>query len=243
MRAVRLITARSIAFAALFSVITLGVSAGVMAQEVGPTNPEGYVLLQTDEMQSQLCDNATAHDGTQRKPTTYPLPNAAGRESLAARAGPRGRPFVTLLMAVPLVTYAGTKGPRHSEILTPADRLAVSQLIGVGYVVNPKFRFGLMGIFTEALTGLPSAVDTWQFGGVAPIAIGTFDHFIIGGGPIFGYRSGGQRQSDLGAVVLSGASIPLGNGLALNVAAPVTALLKRRVTVSVGIAVGVAKVF
>jgi hypothetical protein len=66
---------------------------------------------------------------------------------------------------------------------------------------------------------------------------------IIGGGPIVGYRSGGTYQSDVGAVVLAGASIPLRKGLALNIVAPTTALLARRVTVSVGVAVGVAKVF
>jgi hypothetical protein len=157
--------------------------------------------------------------------------------------GPRGRPFLAVLAAVPLATYAGATGPRDSEILTPADRFATAQLIGVGYVVNPRFRFGVMGIFNEALTGLPPAADVWQFGGIAPIAIGTFEHVIIGGGPIVGYRSSGKYQSDVGAVVLSGASIPLRQGLALNIAAPVTALFARRVTVSVAIAVGVAKVF
>jgi hypothetical protein len=75
------------------------------------------------------------------------------------------------------------------------------------------------------------------------VAIGTFQRFIIGGGPIFGYRSGGTLQTDVGAVVLAGVSIPIARGLALNLAAPVTALFARRVTVSVGIAIGVAKVF
>ena len=146
-------------------------------------------------------------------------------------------------MAVPLVTYADATVSRGSEVLTPADRFATSQLIGAGYVVTPRFRFGVMGIFNEVLTGLPPAVDAWQVGGIAPIAIGTFEHVIIGGGPIIGYRSAGKRQSDIGAVVLSGASIPLRKGLALNSAAPITALFVRRVTVSVGVAVGVAKVF
>jgi len=146
-------------------------------------------------------------------------------------------------MAVPLVTYAGATGAQPSEILTPADRFATSQLIGIGYVVNPRFRVGVMGIFNEALTGVPPAADAWQFGGIAPVAIGTFDHFIIGGGPIIGYRSGGKTRTDVGAVVLSGASIPLGRGLALNIAVPTTALFARRVTVSVGAAVGVSKVF
>jgi hypothetical protein len=230
MSAARPIAPGSFGFAALLFLTTLGVAPDATAQEEA-----------TD--QSQLCDNASAHNGRQQDPTWCGQSAATAGESPAPRAGPRNRPFVTVLMAVPLATYAGPKGHRRSEILTPADRFAATQLIGVGYVVNPKFRFGAMGIFTEALTGLPPAVDTWQFGGVAPIAIGTFDHFIIGGGPIIAYRSGGQRQSDLGAVVLSGASIPLRKGLALNIAAPVTALLKRRVTVSVGVAVGVAKVF
>jgi hypothetical protein len=146
-------------------------------------------------------------------------------------------------MAVQLVTYAGATGPHPSQVLTPAKRFATSQLIGVGYVVNPQFRFGVMGIFNEALTGLPPTADAWQFGGIAPVAIGTFQHFIIGGGPIIGYRSAGTLQIDVGAVVLTGASIPIAKGLALNLAAPITALFARRVTVSVGVAVGVAKVF
>jgi hypothetical protein len=157
--------------------------------------------------------------------------------------GPRGRPFLTVLATFPLVTYAGATGPRDSEILTPADRFATTQLIGGGYVVNPRFRFGVMGIFNEVFTGLPPAADAWQFGGIAPVAIGTFEHVIIGGGPIIGYRSIGKYQSDGGAVVLSGASLPLRRGFALNIALPVTALFARRATVSVAVAVGVAKVF
>jgi len=180
---------------------------------------------------------ATEQDGPTTESST-----ATGQAS-AATPGPRGRPFLAVLGAIPLVTYAGASGPRDSELLTPADRFATSQLIGFGYVVNPRFRFGVMGIFNEVLTGLPRSADAWQFGGVAPVAIGTFEHVIIGGGPIIGYRSGGRRQSDVGAVVLSGASIPLKKGLALNVVAPTTALFARRFTVSVGVALGVAKVF
>jgi hypothetical protein len=111
----------------------------------------------------------------------------------------------------------------------------------VGYVVNPRFRFGVMAMFNEVFAGLPPAAQAWQFGGMAPVAIGTFDHVIIGGGPIIAYRSGGKYQSDAGAVVLSGASISLRKGLALNIVAPVTALIVRRHTVSVAMAVGVAK--
>jgi hypothetical protein len=156
---------------------------------------------------------------------------------------PRSRPFVAALFAVPLVTFAGPYQSRGSETVFPADRFAMTQLVGGGYVVNPRVRFGAIGVFSEALTGLPPNVDAWQFGGVAPIVIGTFGHFIIGGGPLFGYRSGGRQQTDAGAVVLSGASIPIGKGVALNIVAPVTGLVMRRRTVSVGVAVGMAKVF
>jgi hypothetical protein len=190
-------------------------------------NAERHVSPESDSSDQVNCVQSTALTG----------------ERAAPRPGPRSRPFVAVLMAVPLVTYAGATGPHPSEVLTPADRFATSQLIGVGYVVNPKFRFGVMGIFNEALTGLPPPADAWQLGGIAPIAIGTFQHFIIGGGPIVGYRSGGELQSDLGAIALAGASIPIARGLALNLAAPVTALFVRRVTVSVGVAVGVSKVF
>jgi hypothetical protein len=77
----------------------------------------------------------------------------------------------------------------------------------------------------------------------SPVAVATFPHAIIGGGPLLGYRSLGQYQSDAGAVVIFGASIPLRKGLALHVVAPTTALFRRRTTVAVGVAVGVAKVF
>ena len=168
---------------------------------------------------------------------------ALAQPSAQPPAGPRGRPFVTTLFAVPLVTFAGPVGPRGSEAISPADRFAIVQLIGGGYVVNPRFRFGAMAIFNEALTGLPPQASAWQLGGVVPIAIGTFGHFVIGGGPILGYRSGGKYQSDAGAVALAGASIPLRKGLALNIATPVTAVFAERRTVSVAVAAGVAKVF
>ena len=168
--------------------------------------------------------------------------NAASRET-AQSTGPRGRPFMTVLFAVPLVTFAGPVGPRGSEIVSSEDRFAITQIVGVGYVVNPRFRLGVMGIFNEAFTGLPPGSDAWQFGGVAPIAIGTFGHFVIGSGPLIGYRSGGRHQADAGAVVLSGASIPVKKGLSLNIVAPATALFMHRRTVSVGVAAGIAKVF
>ena len=225
MRPVRLAAAGSIRLAALLSVTAPAVTNAAIEQ-VGKV-PEATPLA-----------TQAGHEPAERPPSP-----AAAPQPLAPRAGPRDRPFVAVLLAVPLVTYAGAMGSRGSEILTPADRFATTQLIGAGYVVNPQFRFGVMGIFNEVLTGRPPAADAWQFGGIAPIAIGTFEHVIIGGGPIIGYRSGGKRQSDVGAVVLTGASIPLRKGLALNIVVPTTALFARRVTVSVGVAAGVAKVF
>jgi len=163
--------------------------------------------------------------------------------TVARSSGPYGRPFLAALIAVPLVTYAGRFAPRPSDVVFPADRFVIAQLIGGGYVVNPRFRFGVIGVFSEALTGLPTGAATWQLGGVAPVAIGTFNHFIVGGGPILGYRSGGNVQSDVGMVILTGASIPIRRGLALNLATPVTAMFARRVTASVGVAMGASKVF
>ena len=158
-------------------------------------------------------------------------------------AGPRNEPFVIVLGVVPIATYAAAAGPQSSQMFYPADRFATTQIVGGGYVVNPRFRFGAVAIFNEVFTGLPAQAKTWQFGGLAPVAVGTLNHFIVGGGPIFGYRSGGRHQSDAGAVALTGASIPMRKGLAVNVVAPVTALFTHRSTVSVGIAAGVAKVF
>jgi hypothetical protein len=170
-------------------------------------------------------------------------PSTATAQAPALRAGPRGRPFMAALFAVPLITFAGPVGPRGSEVVSPAERFAITQLVGGRYVVNPRFRFGAIAVFNEALTGLPPGNDAWQFGGVAPIAIGTFGHFIIGSGPLIGYRSAGRRQTDAGVVVLSGASIPVRQGISVNIVAPVTALFMHRRTVSIGVAAGVAKVF
>jgi hypothetical protein len=205
--------------------LTLGahlVSTGRAVAQVGPQDIDTC----------RPVDLAPAVNATQNPPTTA-----------SRRPGPYGRPFLAVLTAVPLVTYVGPLAPRPSEVVFPADRFVMTQLIGAGYVVNPRFRFGVMGVFSEALTGLPTGAATWQLGGVAPLAIGTFDHFIVGGGPIIGYRSGGQLQSDVGMVVLAGASIPIRSGLAVNLAMPVTAMFTRRVTASAGVAVGVSKVF
>src|SRR5262245_30221254 len=244
MRAVRLTAPGSIAFATLLS-LTAPVTAGATHQDGPPTQLDG-IRLACGAHDSPLGDNAPPHEAMRvedRAPMDGARSTAAPGPTTTLRPGPRGRPFLAVLGAIPLVTYAAATGTRDSEVLTPADRFATSQLIGAGYVVNPRFRFGVMGIFNEVLTGLPPTADAWQFGGVAPIAIGTFDHFIIGGGPIFGYRSGGKQQSDIGMVVLTGASIPVRKGLALNIVAPTTALFRRRVSASVGVAIGVAKVF
>jgi hypothetical protein len=182
-------------------------------------------------MTADRAAGQTAGSNTPDRQTSKPLP------------GPHGRPFAAALFAVPLVTFAGPVGPRGSEVLSPADRFAVAQLVGAGYVVNPRFRFGVMGIFNEALNGLPPGSDAWQFGGVAPIAIATPGHFIIGSGPLIGYRSAGRQQADAGMVVLSGASIPVKKGLSVNIVAPVTALFMHRRTLSVGVAAGFARVF
>lgn len=187
-----------------------------------------------------VAAGAAAQEGTPVQLCGY---RASGDDPAVPQPGPRDRPFAVALIAVPLVTYAGPVGPRSSEIVTPGERFATTQLVGAGYVVNPRFRFGVIGIFTQAFSGLPTDADTWQFGGVAPVAIGTLGHFVIGGGPIVGYRSGGTGQLDVGAVMLSGASIPLRKGVALNVVMPLSAVFMRRTTVSIGVAVGVAKVF
>jgi hypothetical protein len=160
-----------------------------------------------------------------------------------ARRGPYRRPFLTAIGFVPLATYVAAAGPQASDVLYPSDRFAIAQIVVGGYVVNPRFRFGTAGIFSEVLSGLPGGASTWQFGGVAPVAIGTLNHFIIGGGPLFEYRATGRWQSNVGAVILTGASIPVRKGLAVNIAVPVTTVFTHRSTASVGVAAGLAKVF
>jgi hypothetical protein len=41
-------------------------------------------------------------------------------------------------VAVPLVSFLGPMGPRGSETVSPADHFGLMQLVGVGYVVNPR---------------------------------------------------------------------------------------------------------
>jgi hypothetical protein len=98
-------------------------------------------------------------------------------------------------------------------------------------------------LFGETVRGLPTGASAWQLGGIAPIAMATFRHAIIGGGPIIAYRSGGQYRADAGGVLLPGASFPIGGGFAVNVVAPITGLFGNRVAVSVGAGVGATKVF
>src|SRR5262245_27103143 len=81
------------------------------------------------------------------------------------KPGPYGRPFLVVLGAVPVITYVGRLSPRPSQWLSPSDRFVTAQLVGGGRVVNPRFRFGLIGVFSEALTGLPADADAWQLGG------------------------------------------------------------------------------
>jgi hypothetical protein len=167
----------------------------------------GRAVAQVGPLYSETChrkDSAALVDSAAQLSPIQDVPTTGAR-----RPGPYGRPFLAVLAAVPLVTYVEPLAPRTSDVVFPADRFVIAQLIGGGYVVNPRFRFGVMGVFSEALTGLPTGASTWQLGGVAPVAIGTFGHFIIGGGPIIGYRSGGNVQSDVGMVLLTGASIPI----------------------------------
>src|SRR5262245_49307218 len=161
----------------------------------------------------------------------------------ARRPGPYGRPFLIVVGAVPVITYVGPRSPLPSQWLSPSDRFVTAQLIGGGYVVNPRFRYGLIGVFSEALTHLPTGADAWQLGGVAPVAIATPGRLIVGGGPIIAYRSGGTFQSDIGAVLLVGASVPVRKGIALNIVMPITGMFARRVTTSAAVAIGVAKIF
>lgn len=159
------------------------------------------------------------------------------------RPGPYGRPFLVVVGAVPVITYVGPRSPLTSQWVSPSDRFVTAQLIGGGYVVNPRFRYGLIGVFSEALTGLPAGAGAWQLGGVAPVAIATPGRLIVGGGPILAYRSGGTFQSDIGAVLLVGASVPVRKGIALNIVMPITGMFARRVTTSAAVAIGVAKIF
>src|SRR5262245_3177360 len=106
-------------------------STGRAVAQVG--RPEVDTWQQTDSAPALDSEAPLTFEGraTQNLPTT-----------VSRRPGPYGRPFLAVLVAVPLVTYVGPLGRRTSEVVSPADRFVTAQLIGVGYVVNPRFRFG-----------------------------------------------------------------------------------------------------
>jgi hypothetical protein len=192
----------------------------------------GQEIEESSHLETKFAANVAAADGGQSA-------TDGGRRA----SGPRHRPFVIGVFGLPLVTHLGPLGSRGAETVSPADRFAITQIVGGGYVLNRHVRFGVIAIFNEALTGLPDNADAWQFGGAAPVVVGTRGHLFVGGGAILSYRSGGERRSDPGAVVLIGASFPLKNGFALNMIAPVPVIAAARTTVSVGVGIAVAKVF
>ena len=146
------------------------------------------------------------------------------------------------LFAVPLVTFAGPVGPRGSEIVSPTDRFAITQLIGGGYVVNPRFRFGMMGIFNEAFTGLSPRADAWQFGGVAPMAIGTLGTSSSAAVPSLAIA---RRQAPSGCRCdrAVGSVDPSQKRPRAQHRRTCVCAVEDRTTASVGVAAGVAKVF
>jgi hypothetical protein len=125
----------SIGVAVLLSVTALAVTAGATEQAGLPTGPDGCRLLLDQDDDTQLRDNATPHkakEGDVSDPVHCEGSATPVGGPAAPRAGPRGRPFVAALVAVPLLTYAGVKGPRGSEVVTPADRFATSSSLGSG---------------------------------------------------------------------------------------------------------------
>ena len=122
-------TPGSISLAALLAVTVPAVTNAAIPQ-VQSTEVHESSVLDAEENCSHPGDDATPFEATQgcvQDPAERQSSPPAARKPSAPRAGPRDRPFVAVLMAVPLVTYAGATGSRGSEILTPADRFATSQ--------------------------------------------------------------------------------------------------------------------
>ena len=146
MRSVQLTTLVSIAFAALLSV-TVSAATAASEQDGAATTPDAIRFVHGADDAPPRSDSLTSLEGRREdvRDSIVCAPSIASAGEKPLPAGPRRRPFVAVLAAVPLVTYAAATGPRGSEILTPADRVATSQLVDVGYVVNPQFRFGVIG--------------------------------------------------------------------------------------------------
>src|SRR5262245_51009743 len=155
---------------------------------------------------------------------------------------PRIRHFVTAMVTVPMVTYAGAAGSQQARVTTVADRLVTAEILGTGFVLSPRARVGLVTMFSQWHDPPPN-IPTWQLGAVAPVVIRTFPRFFAGGGPIIAYRSGGRNRADVGVLLLTGATFRLGHGFAVNATAPISSVFAHRVVVAGGVGMGIGKVW
>src|SRR5262245_28613609 len=62
---------------------------------------------------------------------------------------PPVRHFVTAMLTVPMVTYAGPSGSQEALVSTVADRLVTAEIFGTGFVLSPRARLGVVTIFSQ----------------------------------------------------------------------------------------------
>ena len=85
----------------------------------------GQEVEESSDPETKFAANVAATDGGQSA-------TDGGRPA----SGPRHRPFVIGVFGLPLVTHLGPLGPRGAETVSPADRFAITQIVGGGYVLN-----------------------------------------------------------------------------------------------------------
>src|SRR5262245_52256197 len=115
MRAARVMAMGSIAFATLFSVTAPAATVGAAGQDGPPTQLDEVRFVCGANERPALGDNPAPRDAMldEERDRVDDAPSTAATGSTTApRLGPRGRPFLAVLGAIPLVTYAAAKGSR-----------------------------------------------------------------------------------------------------------------------------------
>jgi hypothetical protein len=168
---------------------------------------------------------------------------AQAENTVSAPAQPEAPPpwFAHANAGVPLYTSVGTwtnpsGGAMKAASFTPADRVALVQLIGFGRWVHPHIRLNLSLQFAEMVTSQPMAspagATTYtglSFTSAIVWAAFTYGPFFAGIGPMVGARWMGNSMkswvyADGGVFTCLGASLKLGAGFMLGLAVqlPVT---------------------
>jgi hypothetical protein len=144
-----------------------------------------------------------------------------------------GRWFVHAQFGAAVVSFVGSSGTQPSRWFSPADRVVLGQLVGIGYWLLPHLRLTLTMQFNETVSGLPANASPFTFMGVIAWAAYTNGPFFAGIGGVIAPRSFGMWDADAGIFANAGSGVPLGAGFTLGIGVQMPLMLARRVSWSV----------